>query len=194
LIFVNSEPEAIGATTAVGQLPAELLGDLEGQRLGALGVVRAHVDVDERPVALARQLGAQAVDVVVVAVDRDEVRAVDAGREDLLLLEVGRDEDVGLQAERGGVRGDRVGQVARRGAGDDLEAELAGRAIATETTRSLNECVGFAASFLIHTSPRPRRSASRSALISGVQPDGRPAFDDARSDGPGGCSSGRKSA
>jgi hypothetical protein len=68
------------------------------------------------------------------------------------------------------------------------------RAIATETTRSLNECVGFAASFLIHTSPRPRRSASRSALISGVQPDGRPAFDDARSDGPGGCSSGRKSA
>ena len=37
--FVNSEPEAIGATT-VGDLPAELLGRLERERLGALGVVR----------------------------------------------------------------------------------------------------------------------------------------------------------
>ena len=39
--FVNSEPEAIGATTRSGQLPAELLGGLERERLGALGVVRA---------------------------------------------------------------------------------------------------------------------------------------------------------
>ena len=31
------------------------------------------------------------------------------------------------------------------------------RARATDTTRSLNECVGLAASFLTHTSPRPRR-------------------------------------
>ena len=44
------------------------------------------------------------------------------------------------------------------------------RAIAIETTRSLNECVGLAASFLIHTSSRPSRSASRSARISGVIP------------------------
>ena len=44
------------------------------------------------------------------------------------------------------------------------------RAIATDTTRSLNEWVGLAASFLIHTSSRPIRSASRSARISGVQP------------------------
>ena len=68
------------------------------------------------------------------------------------------------------------------------------RATATETTRSLNECVGFAASFLIHTSPRPRRSASRSALISGVQPAGRADSDEARVALAGGCSSGRKSA
>jgi hypothetical protein len=68
------------------------------------------------------------------------------------------------------------------------------RALATDTTRSLNECVGFAASFLTHTSFRPRRAASRSALISGVQPAGRPKRDDARVEGPGGASSGRKSA
>ena len=46
------------------------------------------------------------------------------------------------------------------------------RASATDTTRSLNECVGLAASFLIHTSRRPSRSASRSARSSGVQPAG----------------------
>jgi hypothetical protein len=45
-------------------------------------------------------------------------------------------------------------------------------ASATDTTRSLNECVGLAASFLIHTSRRPSRSASRGARSSGVQPAG----------------------
>ncbi len=66
------------------------------------------------------------------------------------------------------------------------------RAAATETTRSLNECVGLAASFLTHTSRRPRRSARRSARISGVQPGGQADATGAR--GPGGASSGRKSA
>ena len=43
--------------------------------------------------------------------------------------------------------------------------------IATETTRSLNECVGFAESSLIHTGAvNPSSSASRSARISGVIP------------------------
>ncbi len=111
---------------AVRRAPPELLGDLVREGLGALRVVRAHVHVDERPVALARQLGAQAVDVVVVAPDLHQVGPVDAGREDLLLLEIGRDEDVGLQAERraGGRR--RVGEVAGRGAGECLEAQLTG--------------------------------------------------------------------
>ena len=58
------------------------------------------------------------------------------------------------------------------------------RDTATETTRSLNECVGLAASFLTHTSRRPSRSASRSARISGVQPAGRP---DARGQPPRGA-------
>ena len=43
--------------------------------------------------------------------------------------------------------------------------------IATETTRSLNECVGFAESSLIQTGAvKPSSSASRSARISGVMP------------------------
>src|SRR5437764_11979296 len=44
------------------------------------------------------------------------------------------------------------------------------RASAIETTRSLHECVGFAASFLISTSERPSSSASLSARSSGVEP------------------------
>src|SRR5207249_1751921 len=78
-----------------------------------------------RPSANAVATGEQPVAVVVVAADLDEVGAVDAGAEDLLLLEVGGDEDVGLQPERGAVGGHRVGQVAGRRAGEDLEAQLA---------------------------------------------------------------------
>src|ERR1035441_5603157 len=48
------------------------------------------------------------------------------------------------------------------------------RVTATDTTRSLKEWVGLAASFLTHTSRRPSRSARRSARISGVQPAGSP--------------------
>ncbi len=46
------------------------------------------------------------------------------------------------------------------------------RASAMETTRSLNECVGFAVSFLMYSSRSPRRSARRSARTKGVQPAG----------------------
>ena len=65
-------PRCDRADDPVGEPPAELLGDLVGERLRALRVVGAEVDVDERPAALLRQLGAEAVDVVVVAVDADE--------------------------------------------------------------------------------------------------------------------------
>ena len=78
----------------VGQLPAELLDGLVGERLRPLRVVRPQVDVDERPGARFGELGAEPVDVVVVAADADQIGPVDAGREQLLLLEVGGDEDV----------------------------------------------------------------------------------------------------
>ncbi len=70
------------------------------------------------------QLRAEAVDVVVVAVDADQTGAVDARCEQLLGLEVGGDEDVGVEAGGRGVCGDGIGEVARRGAGDGLVAEL----------------------------------------------------------------------
>ena len=42
------------------------------------------------------------------------------------MLEVGGDEDAGLEAEAGGLGGDGVGEVAGGGAAYGLEAELAG--------------------------------------------------------------------
>src|SRR6202050_4810891 len=83
---------ADGHDHVVGGLPAQLLGDFEGERLGALGVIGAHVDVDEGPArALAGQLGAEPVDVVVRPLDRDHGASIDRGHRHLGRLEVVRD-------------------------------------------------------------------------------------------------------
>ena len=110
----------------VGRPPAQVLGDLEAHRLGALGVERPQVDVDESPAEPEGDLRAEPVDLVVVPVDGDDLGAVDRRAEDLALLEPVGDEDVGVQPGGGGVGGDAVGQVARRGAADRLEAQLDG--------------------------------------------------------------------
>ena len=65
-------------------------------------------------------------DVVVGAVDHEHRGAVGGRGDDLLALEVGGDEDVGRQAQRGPGGRRRAGQVARRGAGERLVAELDG--------------------------------------------------------------------
>ena len=59
-----------GADDVIGQAPAELFGDLVALGLRALCVVGTQVDVDEAPAVLIGDLGAEPVDVVVVAVDR----------------------------------------------------------------------------------------------------------------------------
>ena len=139
-----------GDDDVVGETPAELLGDLVADGLRAFGVVGAEVDVDEAPGVLVGDLGAEAVDVVVVAVDADEARAVDLGVEDLGGLEIGGDEDGGLEAEADGLRGYRVREVAGGRTADGVEAELRALASATETTRSLKLSVGKqTASFLM---------------------------------------------
>ncbi len=112
------------------QPPAELLADLVGERLGALAVVRPQIDVDEAPALAGRvadQLRAEAVHVVVVALDADQLAAVHAGHHDLALLQVVRDEHAGPEAGPGRRRADRAGQVAGRGAGQRGVAEHPGR-------------------------------------------------------------------
>src|SRR5205807_3494357 len=90
------------------------------------GVERPQVDVDEAPAVLERDLRAQAIDLVVGAVHADNVGAINACAEDLGRFQVGGDEDVAFQTGGGGVGGHAVCQVARRGAANRLEAELAG--------------------------------------------------------------------
>ncbi len=118
----QSAPHAIGHHHVVGQTPAELLGGLEPERLGALGVVGAHVHVHERPWQCLGDLAAETVHLVVVALDRDDLGAVGLGREDLRSLEVLGHEDVALDAGLRRVGGGGVRQVAGRGARDRLDS------------------------------------------------------------------------
>ena len=155
----------------IGNRPAELLRGLEREGLRTLGVVRPHVDVDERPLVDAGELGAQTVDVVVVALDRNEVAAVDRGRDDLALLEIGRARTRSCASRRA----PRARRPSSRGCRSTrrrttLNPNSSALLSATETTRSLNEFVGLRVSFLSHTSPRPSSAASRSARTSGVKP------------------------
>ena len=112
----------------VGHLPVELLLDLEAHALAALGVVGAHIDVHEGPAVFAGDLRAEAVDLVVVALDAHHVRAVHERVEHLALLQVGGNEDVGVEAGGGGIGGHRVGKIASGGAGHRLEAQFHGAA------------------------------------------------------------------
>ncbi len=171
----------------VRRAPAERLGDLVGEGLGALGVERPQVDVDEAPAGLVGDLEAEAVDVVVGAVDRDDGRAVGQGVVDLGRLEVGRDEDVGRQADRGRGGGGRAGQVAGRGAGERLDAELDGPGRG-DRDRPVLEAERRVAGVVLEPQPVDARGsgARRSAASSGVEPTG--------SDRAGGASTGSSSS
>ena len=119
-------PRGDGRDDHIGQAPAELLGDLERERLAALRVERPEVDVDEGPALLIGDFKTQAVDVVVRAFNGDDGRAVAQGVIDLGRLEACRNEDHGAEPESRGGRGRRAGEVAGRGTGEGVEAERHG--------------------------------------------------------------------
>ena len=105
--------------------PAELLDNLKAHALRAFRVIRPHVDVHKGPAVFARDFRAEPVHFVVVAFDPDDFRAVNQRIHHLALLKVGRNEYVGFQSGCGGVRGDGVGEIAGRSAGDRGETQLA---------------------------------------------------------------------
>src|SRR5215475_1837083 len=94
-------------------------------RLGALGVVRAQIHVDQAPVKPIGDLRAETVDVIVVAVDADDAGAVNGGIQNFGRLEIGGDKDAGVEALLGGLRGHRVREVAGGGAADSFKLEAA---------------------------------------------------------------------
>ncbi len=121
--FGNQRAAGHGNDDVVGQAPAELLGDFKADGLRSFGVVGAQIYVDEAPVVAIGDLRAEAIDVVVVAIDAHQRRAVDLGVENLGRLEIGGDKDEGLEAETRGVRSNGVGKVAGGRAADRIESE-----------------------------------------------------------------------
>ena len=93
--------------------------------LGAFGVVGAQIDVDEAPFEAVGDLRAEAIDVVVVAVDAHDARAVDGGVQDFGGLEIGGNEDAGVEALLRGLRGNGVGKIAGGGAADRFKSKAA---------------------------------------------------------------------
>src|ERR1700745_1912332 len=74
---------------------------------------------------LGGDLRAQAVDLIVVSGDANNLGAEDVRAENLCRLKIGRNEDPRLQAFARSVCGNGVGQVSRRGARDGVEAKSA---------------------------------------------------------------------
>ena len=112
-----------GADDGVGQLPAELLRDLERDRLRALARVRMEVAADEAPREERAELELESAAVVVRAVDREDARA-GMPRGDRPGADACRREHDRLEAGRRGGRGDGVAEVAGRRAADGREAVL----------------------------------------------------------------------
>src|SRR5207253_3753705 len=98
--------------------PAELLGDLVGDRLRRLRVVRAQADVDEPPRELERELDREPAAVVVRPADGVDRRPVRGGGDELLALQVERAEDDGVETLGRGTGRDRVREVPGRRAGE----------------------------------------------------------------------------
>ncbi len=120
----DERPAGARHDDVLGRAPAQLFDDLESVALGPLRVIRSKVHVHERPAVLVGDLRAQPVDLVVGPVHGHQSRVVDERGEYLALLEVGRNEDVGLEPALSGVGRHGIGEVARGRAGDRVVAEL----------------------------------------------------------------------
>ncbi len=96
----------------VRQTPAKLLGDLVAHGLRAFRIIRTEVDVHESPAILVCDLRAEAVYVVVIAVNAHDLRSIDLGAQNFGRLKIGRNENARFEAGASRLRGNRIGQVA----------------------------------------------------------------------------------
>ena len=156
-IFVSCEPDAIGMTIWSGSRQPSCSQISYARVLEPSRVVRAQVDVDEAPALAQRvadQLGAEAVDVVVVALDADQLAAVDRGHDDLARLQVVRDEHAGARSP---ARAAAAPTAPARLPVEEQERVVKPKARAASTamatTRSLKECVGLPESSLTYRPP-----------------------------------------
>src|SRR5262249_19084679 len=124
--LADQTPARHGRHDVIGSAPTQVFGDLEANRFRPLCVKRTKVDVNEAPAEYKRNLRTEAVYLIVVAIDRDHLRAVDGCPEHLALFEALGNQHVGVESRSGGVGSHAVREVARRGASHGLKAEFDG--------------------------------------------------------------------
>ena len=110
----------------IRQAPPKLFDHLVAEGLGPLGVIGTQVDVHKAPTEGVGHLGAEFVDLVIVAPHRHQGGVVDQGAQYLAGLKISGDEDAALHAGMGRDGGGGVGQVAGAGTADGGEAQLTG--------------------------------------------------------------------
>ena len=119
--FAKSRPEPIGQTTASGGVPAELLDDLVGERLRALGRVRLDVAFEERP---REQLGELPLEVWHASNEQSRpTRCAPYTSDDTSGASAGA-RITDSSPTRRGLGRDGVAEVPGRGAADRLQPEL----------------------------------------------------------------------
>src|SRR5262249_742822 len=106
--------------------PLQLLGDFVADTLRTLGLKWAHVHVDEAPVILYGYLTAKPVDIIIIAVDSNDLGLVDQGTEDFAQFKISRNEYVAAQPGAGCMRGNGVREVARGSTSYRIEPEFQG--------------------------------------------------------------------
>src|SRR6202008_778740 len=94
-------------------------------RLRTFGIIWAQVDIDEAPFEAVGDLRAEAVDVIVVAVDAHDARAVDGSVEHFGRLEIGGNKYTGVESLLRGLRSDGVRKISCGGAADSFKAKAA---------------------------------------------------------------------
>ena len=117
----------------VRQAPAQLLGHLEGQGLGALGVVGAQVNVDKTPAVGVGHLAAEAVHLVVVTLHGHQGGVIDEGAQHLPGFQIRRNEHTAAQSGMGRDGGGGIGQIAGGCTAHSGEAQLPGHGSRRQT-------------------------------------------------------------
>src|SRR5260370_26909759 len=115
-----------GDNSIVRQSPPKLLRDLVAHGFRAFCIIRTKIHVYKSPAMLVRDLRAETVYVVVIAVNANDARAVDLSAQYLGRFEIGGNEDAGLEASACRLCRDRVGQVAGRRATHHVKAKVPG--------------------------------------------------------------------
>ncbi len=121
--FRHQRPAGHRCDDSRRRAPAELLRNLERDRLGSLAVVAPQIDVQDAPPVLVGNLCAEAIHVVIRPLDSHDSCAAHRCRHELADLEVVRHQHPRRYPGPGCMCGNGVGQIASRRAPHSGDAE-----------------------------------------------------------------------